>query len=405
MFNLLLALIIGLVVGWNFHAFFIQLNPPHIFKNEINTSKVSQKVITKQEMISQEDSPKSASEINRTTIASIKVKETSPQQDSFYSLLEKNLFSDAMAHYLDANIDKLPTYRSTLLNYFQTKSTTKPKEAIQQMVEFIELEPEHKAVSLELIKTYKSTKTYKKAIETITKLSEMVSASELELLHGDLIETSQHYIDELKRTQNFKELLTFLHKRIELGIKTPFYIYTLAHYYVDIQKYDEAIVLLKEIEYDYDYGPKVKNLLALIQKKINQENEYPYQLHLNKTGEHFTIDAHIENTPLTLLLDTGATLTMVNASKLSSLPLIKDHILLNTAGGEIDAQLKEADTFSIGEIQLEKFQVVSASFEQEDADGLLGMNFFKKFKFKIDQENALLHLSPKDSELEENASN
>jgi len=113
-------------------------------------------------------------------------------------------------------------------------------------------------------------------------------------------------------------------------------------------------------------------------------------------GSHFTIDVIINDTPLTLLLDTGATLTLINEEKLpSSLTLINDNVTLKTAGGEVSAQLIMAENFRVGEIDLKNFKVTSSSYSQENADGLLGMNFFQKFKFKIDQKKKVLFLSKK----------
>ncbi|CAA6817254.1 MAG: Unknown protein, partial [uncultured Sulfurovum sp.] len=225
--------------------------------------------------------------------------------------------------------------------------------------------------------------------------TETASATEVESLHLNLISTSKSHVEELKASKNLLKLLSFLKERIEIGIKVPFYTYTLAQYYVNIQEYTLATQVLKELEYDEEYGEKAKNLLKEIEEKIVQNQEYTHQLVLNKVGEHFTITVHVNHEPLTLLLDTGATLTMVNEEKISSLTILKENITLNTVGGEIHAQLQEADTFSVGDIELEKFQIVTSPFEQKNADGLLGMNFFKRFKFKIDQEAGLLYLGKK----------
>lgn len=395
MFNLLLALITGLVIGWNFHSFFMQLNPPNILKNDINISQISEEKLTQKKTIEEEkiinlvervESPPSKEKV--TLIKKAKV-------DPFYALLEKDLFSDAMALYLDAKNTLLPAYRTALLNYFKIKSTLNPNESIKKMLEFRELEPKHKAVTLLLIETYKKVKAHKKAIDLITQLTETASATEVESLHLNLISTSKSHVEELKASKNLLKLLSFLKERIEIGIKVPFYTYTLAQYYVNIQEYTLATQVLKELEYDEEYGEKAKNLLKEIEEKIVQNQEYTHQLVLNKVGEHFTITVHVNHEPLTLLLDTGATLTMVNEEKISSLTILKENITLNTVGGEIHAQLQEADTFSVGDIELEKFQIVTSPFEQKNADGLLGMNFFKRFKFKIDQEAGLLYLGKK----------
>ena len=387
MFNLLLALISGILIGWSFHAFFMELNAPNILKNEINISASEKKeqiieplkikaVTNKKEIIS---TPK---ELNTTS-----------QLNPFYVLLEKGLFSDAMALYIDASEQQHILYRDYIKNYFNMKSKKNPNKAITQMLEFIELVPEERSISMQLLELYKEQKAHQKAISFIIKLIDSATASELDTLYSDLIKISQSYIDELKTTKNFQTLVAFLEKHIELGVQSSFYIYTLAEYDVEIKKYIEATQLLKEIEFDEHYGEKAKNLLELINEKLMKNKEYAHKIPLKKEGDHFTVEVNIDNTPLTLLLDTGATLTMVNENKISSLALIKENIILETAGGDLNAQLQEAKVFSIGDINLEKFQVVSSSFEQANADGLLGMNFFKEFKFKIDQDEEVLYLS------------
>lgn len=386
MFNLLIALISGVLIGWNFHAFYLQLTPPNILKSDINISQISN-----------EDKNLKIEEVKSEPINQkiLNSKKAIPS-DPFFEYLTQNQFSDAMALYLDAPNKKLTSYRVTLLDYFKTKANKSPNEGITNMLEFIELEPKHKEVSLVLINTYENLNQYQKAIEQIIKLLETASASEIETVQSKLVKTSQSYLDELNNSQNFENLVSFLQERIELGIKTPFYTYALAEYYVKSQQYDRATTLLKEIEYDYDYGEKAKDLLNLINQKTTQNKEYNHEISLQRVGEHFTVEVNIDSSPLTLLLDTGATLTMVNEAKLSSLHIVNEHIVLNTAGGEINAQLQEANSFSVGDIELENFQIVSSSFEQEKADGLLGMNFFKKFKFKIDQEQSILYLSEKE---------
>jgi clan AA aspartic protease (TIGR02281 family) len=320
MFNLLLALITGLVIGWNFHSFFMQLNPPNILRNQINIvqpikeeivsiatpPKLSIHEIKEKIQIVKKNIPKKVNKeknVSNISLVSAKIKNIQ-KTDTFYDFLQNDLFSDAMSLYIDASEAKLLFYQPTLLQYFETKVEETPQEALEQMFEFQELEPSERKVNLEI---------------------------------------------------------------------------------------------LQEIE-DNSYEEKAKILLKLIKEKIDKKQEYQYEISLQKVGEHFTVNVEINNLSLSLLLDTGATLTMVNEEKLSStLITIEENILLNTAGGEIHAKLQEADTFSVGDIELKKFQIVSSSFEQKEADGLLGMNFFKQFEFKIDQEKALLYLSKKEN--------
>lgn len=398
MFNLLLTLMFGIFIGWNFNAFYSALNAPQIIQNEINISQ-NKPIEEKIKELSQEKEHKKETIEPQAFLSTVQAEvQTSPvptETISFDTLLQEHLFSDAMALYLDANESTLLLYRATLEEYFEQKRQSSPKDALREMLEYIDLEPEHKITSLQLVEVYKKLEQYNKAIEVLSELLENSNSSEHEKLHTNLLNSSQTYIELLQNAQNFEELQVFLEERIEYGLDVPFYTYALAQYYINLEKYDSATKLLKELEFDEAYGEKANNLLRQIEKGQIETEEYIYKIPLIKNGEHFSLEVMIDNTPLILLLDTGATLTMVNEDKLSSLTMINDHIILKTAGGEIPAQLQEADTFSVGEIELHHFQITTSAFKQEKADGLLGMNFFKAFQFKIDQENAMLYLSKK----------
>jgi clan AA aspartic protease (TIGR02281 family) len=318
MLNILLALIVGMVMGWSFHAFFVELSTPKFLKPDINLSTLSNR------------------EINTSTI----VKE---EQE-------------------------------------------KPKETLSQPTS------ETQEKNLEPI-------DYPQKIQTILAKIETAPAHELEQLYHKLIRTSQHYITQLNKEKNQVLLVEFLESQIELNVQSNFYIYQLALEFFKQERYDETITLLKEIEYDYEYEEKVKALLKKIEEKRTKDRVYSHQFPLTKIGDHFTLTVQINNMDYTLLLDTGASLTMINDVKLPLLPTVQENVTLNTAGGEIVANIKEAESFSLGNLELRNFHIVSASFENENYDGLLGMNFFKKFQFKIDQNNSLLLLSHKDEKL------
>ncbi|CAA6815409.1 MAG: Unknown protein [uncultured Sulfurovum sp.] len=311
MFNLLLALITGVVIGWNFHSFFLELNPNplKILKDTTTIEEISQTTqvaptILEEKEVQQAIHLTKAPQnilpkitLDKETNTSIS---TTVINENFYTLLEKNLFSDAMTLYIDAKGTTHSLYQAALLDYFEDTINTEPQLATEQMIEFQELEPKDRRV-------------------------------EEELLH--------------------------------------------------------------DMQFGDDYTARAMVLLELIKQKNEVPEAYQFQIPLQKVGEHFTVEVEVNNTPIVLLLDTGASITMVNEAKLPLLTLINENVVLSAVGRKINAQLHEADTFSIGEVELEKFQIVSSTFEQEKADGLLGMNFFKEFKFKIDQQTAILHLS------------
>lgn len=385
MFNIILSLSAGILIGWNFHTFFLALNAPKIIKNDINISQT-----TALESNSSTASIKVLSQISSST-----EKYEKPMQSSFYSLLNNNLFSDAMALYQNASHERALLYHETLDTYFKKRSLTHQEESIREMLEYIEIEAENETTKRLLIELYKKRKEYKEAIQLISELIDSTPHGDNEKLHKNLIDTSRLYIDALKASKSFQQLEAFLETQIEYGVKAEFFIFNLAEHHVFMHAYTPAIKLLKEIEFDEEYGEKAKELLNRITTKETQNSEYPHKISLTKEGSHFTIDVSIDDTPLRLLLDTGATLTMINEEKLSSLTLINDNITLKTAGGDVPAQLQMAEKLTVSDIELENFKVTTSSFKQEKADGLLGMNFFEKFKFKIDQEEGILYLSEK----------
>ena len=399
MFNILLSLMVGVIVGWNFHAFFLALEKPNIIKSalirqEINlTQTPPPPTLAPMPVI---EPAKICSPVEKN-ISEVKIPKEEYQKsvkniDKFYTKLNNNHFSDAMVIYLNAQEDKLPPYRTTLKRYFEDSIEEYPQDTIRKMLEYIELEPEHKLIKIQLSEFYTKLKKYPKAIDVLIELKEQADTQESEQFNSTLFSTSKTYIDHLKQAEKYQELIAFLEQQIELDNHGSYFTLVLAEYYVENLNYTEAGKLLKEIEYDDSYGEKSKNLLEEIHKKEANNGEYPHRVELKKRGSHFYLNAKANEEPLTLLIDTGATYTSINQNKLSTTSFTK-MLRLQTAGGEISEELRKVDSFSIGDIEVRDFQVTASSFPQENADGLLGMNFLKHFQFKIDQENEVLYLS------------
>ena len=399
MFNILLALIAGVFIGWNFHSFFQALTPPTILNTDINISspKQTQTLKVKSIEIKKENNISKTQKVEKF-LKRIDGNQTDekPIPVTFYTLLNNGLYSDSLSLYQEEGKEKQKLYRLTLESYFQDKIMMHSNEAIIQLKEYIELEPKNIKSKQQLIQAYIQIKEYDKAIHLLIKRIENTSsAEEQEKLSQKITHTSQSYIDELTKNKNFQQLVAFLKEHIQYGFNVPFYTFTLAKYYVKNQEHLLAVKLLKEIEFDDEFGEQAKKLLEQIKdKKINQE-EYQYQLPLIKEGEHFLINVNIDETPLKLLLDTGASYTLINENRLSSLTLIDDEITLETPAGNISSRLQQAQSFKIENLELTEFKLITSPFNQAHADGLLGMNFFKQFNFKIDQEKGMLYLREK----------
>lgn len=316
---------------------------------------------------------------------------------SFKALLEKNLFEDAMLFYMDAEESDMVEYKAIVTNYFHTRINSSPDESIGEMLQFMEIEPESRVVQYLLLNLYVQKKEYLKAMDQIIILKEnYINDSDEKKLDVLLKTTSDSYIETLKKYKNFDELIPFLEQMMGYDLSKTYYALELAKLYFDLQKYDESRILLFEAKEDVTYGKQAQNLLGKIEKLEEVAREYDHKIPLQKRGEHFSVRVTVDDTvTLNLLLDTGATYTLVAEGKLFSPTVLRKNMKLRTAGGEITADLCRVETFSLQDIELQQFKIMVAPFEHEGIDGLLGMNFFKKFKFYIDQKEMMLYLSEK----------
>jgi clan AA aspartic protease (TIGR02281 family) len=119
---------------------------------------------------------------------------------------------------------------------------------------------------------------------------------------------------------------------------------------------------------------------------------------LLRSGSHFLVEARLGQTqPARLLIDTGASLTMLTADTLKRRG-IGAHATgksgtFNTANGRVRAPIYRLDSLSVGDWQVSDLEVGVLELSDARIDGLLGMNFLRHFQFFIDQDAALLRLS------------
>jgi len=148
--------------------------------------------------------------------------------------------------------------------------------------------------------------------------------------------------------------------------------------------------------------PNYKMKAGLLLAEIEAALRKPQSIPLSRQGEHFIVQALINDTfNVSLMLDTGASISLLSEpafealSQYSQVHYVKE-VRLNTAGGTVIASIHQVDEFAIqGYIVNDFIFAVSPSYVNEGSDGLLGMNFLKTFDFHIDQNNSLLMLKNK----------
>ena len=118
---------------------------------------------------------------------------------------------------------------------------------------------------------------------------------------------------------------------------------------------------------------------------------------LVRNGSHYLVDARLGSQPARLLIDTGASLTMLTPDTLqrsgSGARATGRTGLFNTANGRVSAPIYRLDALSVGDWRVSDLDVGVLELGDPGIDGLLGMNFLRHFQFFIDQNEALLRLS------------
>ena len=310
--------------------------------------------------------------------------------DTLASLLNENKFYDALTYYLEHNS---PTDRKKIESYLATLAKTKPQLALEYMQVFLDNEPQSNIAKL-MVKTYIEQADYVKAIAMIMQMKEnYVSEDTDKKLSAQLRETALKHIDTLLTRKEYASLISFLEEMGSYDSTDNFYTFRLAQLYMELDKTSEATTLLETLKYDEVYAQNVKSLIDEIDKE--EDEEYKYAIPLQKLGDHYVVNVFLNGTAFNLLLDTGATLILIDEDKASMLEVLRDDLTLQTAGSDIQAKLCNAETMRMGNLELANLKVTLADFKRDGIDGLLGMNFFKQFTFFINQDENVLYLNPK----------
>lgn len=170
---------------------------------------------------------------------------------------------------------------------------------------------------------------------------------------------------------------------------------------------DAARRSLALVMYDPDVGEQAQAMLTKLQQTATVALDTDgvaldagvAGIPLTRNGEHFLVDASPGNTgSLRLLIDTGASMTMVTPGALQRLDLhyrdTGQRRVFNTANGPVRAPVYVLEALSVGDWSVQQIEIgVLELGGQTGIDGLLGMNFLRHFRFFIDQNDAMLRLS------------
>jgi len=120
-----------------------------------------------------------------------------------------------------------------------------------------------------------------------------------------------------------------------------------------------------------------------------------------RRGQVVVIEAMLNGkTPAKLVVDTGATYTMISVTTAKELDIVHSgnerRLPIQTANGTIQAPLTSLESINVGGMEMKNLTaVIHDAVPNSQIAGLLGLNFLSNFRMDIDTQKGLLHLEKK----------
>jgi clan AA aspartic protease (TIGR02281 family) len=227
--------------------------------------------------------------------------------------------------------------------------------------------------------------------------------SEIELQIKTL---SHNSIEQLTRIYSWDVLAMFIEPLLQLAPDNRLYILSLAKAYAEL--YQEALMenVLASLDFDDPDAQKIRQIIVAQQRpdtigespEQNNEVDLGRAINLKKYADQYVIQGSLSGNPVSLLIDTGASVTAISKQyfdRLSNRYKVNylGRFSIGTAAGSIMASMYQFRELTFGHVTVENLPVVILPMGKfEYADGLLGMNFLREFDFKIDQRQSVIFI-------------
>ncbi len=181
----------------------------------------------------------------------------------------------------------------------------------------------------------------------------------------------------------------------------------LAYSYLRLKDQANARTLLTQLQYDIELGSISRDLLAKlgssersteIDNAISSKQSLGVMIPIQRLGTNMLVNLKVNQKPITLLLDTGASITALDTKTVSRLGLQANgqSIQISTANG-----IRDANLYTIRDVQLGSFVIKNLTIAGIDLgndrhfSGLLGTDLLnsvsKEYAYSIDNaQNALI---------------
>lgn len=209
--------------------------------------------------------------------------------------------------------------------------------------------------------------------------------------------------------QRWTELLQLYQYADELGFEHPGLIFRQAQLLVSNGDPGQAIELLESIAGSADYGQQAQSLLEQLQpppaseadeSEIAAELPKPASaIPLSRSGSHYLVKVRLnDEQDVRLMVDTGASISVLRLATFKRLQHKIDfnftrHQAMLTAGGVVNSPVYHVSKMAIGDTSVNNIRIAILDYQASPGiDGLLGMNYLRRFHFQIDQDRDYLLL-------------
>lgn len=237
------------------------------------------------------------------------------------------------------------------------------------------------------------------------------NAQQTQLIEQQIQTLAGHTINQLQKAYAWDNLAIFVEPLLQLEPQNRRYILALAEAYAQQQQTNLMENVLAALDYADPSATRIRQLalagdiknpdpVELSDASPSQNTKFTSAISLQQVGAQYVVQGQLSGNQVALLIDTGASITAISRGYFQTLSQrFKGNFIgrfkVNTAGGEVLAPMYQFAELKLNHVSVHDISImVIPMVNTETVNGLLGMNFLREFDFKLDQRQAILHLSP-----------
>jgi clan AA aspartic protease (TIGR02281 family) len=319
----------------------------------------------------------------------------------FADLLAAHRYPEALQRFNEeTSTTVLERYRADLIRHLESLLEDRDYQHADRLLSGY-LDSEYRDVEVLLIRArlYQLQGEYPAAIDSLYQArSYEYRMPQIAAITTQIRKTVARYDRQLQAAGQQQALLEVYEQLAVLEPDYSPYFIALAKAQLELDRPAEARRSLALVQFDPLVSNEALQLISRIDNQVRYTQPGPVAIPLLREGEHFVVEAWINDAvPVHLLIDTGASMTVVRSEVLvaAGIPgLDEPPRYFNTANGLVAGTVYRADNLKVGDQVIPDIELAGLDFPMAPGvDGLLGMNYLKHFRFFIDQGKQELRLS------------